>query len=238
MKLKFFVTALVLSTIAGGVFAAEAEKAPIAESEKLGYSLGAMFGSRMKEMHDNLDAEWVAKGIHDALSGQKLALNQSDMEEQIQKAQRAAAEKMQKQMLEMGQKNLEKANEFLKENGKKSDIVTTKSGLQYKVLTAGKGIKPSETNEVTVHYEGKLLDGTVFDSSYPQGQPATFRLNRVISGWTEALQMMPEGSTWELYIPSDLAYGQNGAPQGGIGPNSLLVFKVELINVNASEKKD
>lgn len=125
----------------------------------------------------------------------------------------------------------DQAPDFLAENAKKEGVETTASGLQYKILKAGEGAKPKETDNVTVQYEGRLTDGTVFDSSYKRGQPAQFRLNQVIQGWTEGLQLMQEGSTWELYIPASLAYGANGIP-GVIPPNSPLIFKVELIKVS------
>ena len=229
MKLTKIAAALVLSTVT--VLPSTAAEPPSTDAEKLSYSLGALFGSRMKEVYSDLDAKMIVAGINDALSGNKFAMEQSQMFDLIQKAQREAAEKAQQQILEQAQKNLEKGEVFLKENGQKSDVTTTQSGLQYKVVKEGKGVKPTASSEVTVNYEGKLLDGTVFDSSFARGQTATFRVNQVISGWTEALQLMPEGSTWELYIPSALAYGPGGAPQGGIGPNELLIFKVELIKV-------
>ncbi len=121
--------------------------------------------------------------------------------------------------------------QFLEENAKKEGVVTTASGLQYKVLTQGTGARPSSANsEVEVHYEGRLIDGKVFDSSYKRGEPLTFFLNQVIAGWTEGVQLMPAGSTYELYIPAELGYGSRGAP-GVIPPNATLIFKVELIKV-------
>ena len=235
MKLKTIAAALILSTTVTAPSIAVG-KAPSTEAEKLSYSLGALFGSRMQEVYGDLDAKMIVSGINDALSGKKLAMDQNEMLEHIQAAQREAAQKAQQKMIEIAQANLEKGNAFLKENGGKEGVVTTQSGLQYKVTKEGKGVKPGADSEVTVHYEGKLLSGDVFDSSFKRGEPASFRVNQVISGWTEALQLMPEGSTWELYIPADLAYGPGGAPQGGIGPNELLIFKVELIKVGNPEK--
>ena len=121
--------------------------------------------------------------------------------------------------------------DFLAKNKTQPGVVTLADGLQYKVLTAGDGAKPGLNDQVTVNYEGRLVDGTVFDSSYKRGQPATFGVNAVIPGWTEALQLMPVGSTWELYIPASLAYGTRGVP-GVIGPNEVLIFKVELLSIN------
>jgi FKBP-type peptidyl-prolyl cis-trans isomerase FklB len=122
-------------------------------------------------------------------------------------------------------------SDFLAQNKTKPGVVTLVDGLQYKIIKAGNGAKPSLNDQVTVNYEGSLVDGTVFDSSYKRGQPTSFPVNAVIPGWTEALQLMPVGSTWELYIPANLAYGANGVP-GTIGPNETLIFKVELLGIN------
>lgn len=126
--------------------------------------------------------------------------------------------------------NLEKGQEFLAKNAKEHGVVTLKDGLQYKIITKGTGTIPTKKNYVTVHYAGSLINGKEFDSSYKRNQPATFPVSGVIQGWTEALQLMPTGSTWELYIPASLAYGERGAPPS-IGPNEVLVFKVELISI-------
>lgn len=230
MKLTKIAAALVLSTVTALPVMAK-DSVPTTDQEKLSYSLGALLGMRVKSDFNDLDVSMVSAGMSDILSDKKPAIDQAKMLEIIQKAQQEAAAKAQQKMIEEAQKNLEKGNAFLKTNGKKAGVITTDTGLQYSIIKEGKGTKPTKDSEVTVHYEGKLLNGKVFDSSYERGQPATFRVNQVIAGWTEALQMMPEGSTWELYIPSDLAYGPGGAPQGGIGPNELLTFKVELIKV-------
>ncbi len=126
---------------------------------------------------------------------------------------------------------IEKGQEFLADNAKKEGVKKLPDGLQYKVLKEGAGKKPSATDTVVVHYRGTLIDGTEFDSSYKRGQPAEFPVNRVIKGWTEALQLMTEGSKWMLYIPSTLAYGERGTPGGPIGPNETLIFEVELLKL-------
>ncbi len=131
----------------------------------------------------------------------------------------------------MAELNAKAGREFLEANGKRAEVLTTPTGLQYEVLTQGEGAKPGAGDSVTVHYTGKLIDGTVFDSSEERGEPATFGVTQVIPGWVEALQMMNEGSKWRLYIPSELAYGPNGAG-GVIGPNQTLIFDVTLISVN------
>lgn len=140
-------------------------------------------------------------------------------------------QKQQEQAQAMAELNAKAGREFLEANGKRAEVLTTPTGLQYEVLTQGEGAKPGAGDSVTVHYTGKLIDGTVFDSSEERGEPATFGVTQVIPGWVEALQMMNEGSKWRLYIPSELAYGPNGAG-GVIGPNQTLIFDVTLISVN------
>jgi FKBP-type peptidyl-prolyl cis-trans isomerase FklB len=136
----------------------------------------------------------------------------------------------------LSEKNKKEGEEYLAENKKKEGIITTQSGLQYKVLKKGTGKIPKSTDTVTVNYRGTLIDGTEFDSSYRRGQPASFKVNGVIRGWTEALQLMKEGAKWQLYIPSNLAYGERGAGRN-IGPNSTLIFEVELISINEEAVK-
>lgn len=131
----------------------------------------------------------------------------------------------------VAQENLEKGNAFLEENGKRPGVTTTESGLQYEVLTEGTGPKPTATDRVRVHYHGTLIDGTVFDSSVERGEPAVFGVNQVIPGWTEALELMPVGSKWKIYLPSNIAYGERGGPGGAIGPNEALIFEVELLEI-------
>ena len=227
MKLKKIAAVLLLSSVTATPLLA-AEK-PLSDADKLSYSLGALSGNSLKELQLDINKDVFVKGLLDALENKKMALTQAQMMEELQKARQASEAKIKKDLAEQSQVNLKKGQAFLKENGKKPGVKTTASGLQYKVMTTGKGAKPSADGKVTVHYEGKLLDGKVFDSSFKRNQPATFGVKQVIPGWTEALQLMPEGSTYELYIPSDLAYGPNGAPRGGIGPNEVLIFKVELI---------
>ena len=206
------------------------------ESDKVSYSLGSILAEQLKQF-EGINADALSKGIKDTLEDKPLELEKQEMFQLIEKARKEQEEKRQKKIQEESAKNLEKGQAFLKENSKKPGISTMESGLQYRVIKEGKGDKPLETSEVTVHYEGKLLDGTVFDSSYERNQPATFKLNQVIRGWTEGLKEMPEGSTWELFIPADLAYGPGGIP-GRIGPNEVLTFKVELIEVKKDAKKD
>ncbi|RRJ83482.1 FKBP-type peptidyl-prolyl cis-trans isomerase [Aestuariirhabdus litorea] len=199
------------------------------DDQKLSYSLGAIMGERLKADFDTIDVKALAQGIEDAINGGEMSLTREQMIASIQQAQMQAQERAQQLQQEMAQKNLEAGNEFLTSNGSNKDVTTTETGLQYKVLTKGDGEMPGTDSQVTVHYEGRLLDGTVFDSSYERGETTQFGVTQVIPGWTEALQLMPKGSIWEVYIPPQLAYGPGGIP-GKIGPNEVLVFKVELID--------
>ena len=196
------------------------------EIKKVSYSLGISAGTYYaKQGLDSLDVNAFAMGLKDAITQDTSNMKMSEME---------ANGVLQKFFTQLSQKKSEAAikegKDFLAENAKKDNVVTLADGLQYKILKEGSGPKPSATDKVKVHYTGKLLDGTVFDSSVERGEPITFQLNRVIPGWTEALQLMPVGSKWRLFIPSDLAYGERGAGQT-IPPNSTLIFDVELLGI-------
>jgi FKBP-type peptidyl-prolyl cis-trans isomerase FklB len=193
------------------------------------YALGTDIGSNLKRQELDLDAKALAAGISDALGG-KPGLTESEVKEtldQLRKQMMAGAEAKAKVS---GEKNLKEGEAFLAANGKKDGVKTTASGLQYKVMTAGTGATPKPTDEVKVHYHGTLIDGTVFDSSVERGEPISFPVTGVIPGWVEALQLMKVGDKWQIYIPSKLAYGERGAG-GKIGPNSALIFDVELLGI-------
>nr|WP_052643468.1 FKBP-type peptidyl-prolyl cis-trans isomerase [Syntrophotalea carbinolica] len=201
--------------------------------EKLGYVLGADVGKSyktFKENEVNFDEEAFFKGFTDGMNDSELLLTADE----IKAVQVEAITKLKKNLelkkASEAEKNLKEGAQFLVENSEKEGVVVTKSGLQYQVLTKGDGPVPVATDTVKVHYVGKLLDGTEFDSSYTRGKPAEFRVGGVIKGWSEALQMMPTGSKWKLFIPSELAYGARGAGQK-IGPNATLVFEVELLEI-------
>ncbi|MFN7736161.1 MAG: FKBP-type peptidyl-prolyl cis-trans isomerase [Pirellula sp.] len=195
-----------------------------AKSYALGWKVGKdMSGAGLDDK--DFDAKEFTDGFMDALT-KKAKLN----DEQLKAAFMALQERIQKKMIESGRKNLEKANEFLKSNKEADGVQTTKSGLQYRVVKAGKGKTPTLTSTVKVHYEGKLLDGTIFDSSIKRNEPIEFPVNGVIAGWTEALQRMKVGDKWILFIPPGLAYGEQGSPPD-IGSNELLTFEVELLDV-------
>jgi len=201
-------------------------------NQKVSYIIGLNMGQNLKKDGVEIDLDTLALAFEDVKSGHEPRLSQ----EETQQAMTAFQEKLQAEQAASGalvaDANAKEGTEFLAANGAKEGVVTTESGLQYKVITEGAGVKPSATDTVSVHYRGTLLDGTEFDSSYKRGEPVSFPVNGVIAGWTEALQLMNEGSKWELYIPSNLAYGPGGAG-ADIGPNATLTFEVELLKAAA-----
>ena len=197
--------------------------------DKESYSLGYQFGQSLKQQGLAVNLEVYTAGIRDALSGAKPQLSQEEVNKTVSEIQSRVMAARQKELQESADKNLSEGKAFLEANRKKEGVKTSSSGLQYKVLAEGNGKTPKATDEVTVHYRGALIDGTEFDSSYRRGKPLTLKVNGVIRGWTEALQMMKAGSRWQLFIPPDLAYGERA--MGRIPPNSTLIFEVELISV-------
>lgn len=200
--------------------------------QKYSYAIGFQIGTGLKRDNADVDVEAIKQGIKDVLSGSKTAVSMEDMQAavmEMQKSQQAAREAQ-------GEKAKKAGEKFLAENKKKKGVTTLESGIQYKVIKKGKGAKPTTSDSVVAHYKGTLIDGTEFDSSYKRGQPATFGVGQVIKGWQEVLPLMPAGSKWQVFIPSDLAYGPRGAG-ANIGPNETLVFDIELLEVKAQEKK-
>jgi FKBP-type peptidyl-prolyl cis-trans isomerase FklB len=195
-------------------------------AQRSGYAIGLDLGRRLASQAVDTDVDAISSGIRDGLAGSDPRLS----DEQLQQAMQELNEKLQARAAQAGSINQSEGAAFLAENGKREGVETTASGLQYEVISSGDGAKPKATDTVRVHYEGRLLDDKVFDSSYKRGEPATFPVNRVIAGWTEALQLMPVGSKWKLFIPSDLAYGAQGAG-ADIGANATLVFDVELLGI-------
>jgi FKBP-type peptidyl-prolyl cis-trans isomerase len=202
------------------------------QKQKVSYSIGMDIGKNLKQNEIDVEMEALARGIKDALadSGSTPLLTQAQIEETMQKFQQEMMVKQNEKVNAMSGKNKNEGEVFLVENAQKEGVVALPSGLQYKIVKAGNGPKPKLTDEVTTHYRGTLTDGTEFDSSYKRGQPTSFPVNGVIAGWTEALQLMPVGSKWQLFIPSNLAYGERGAG-GVIGPNATLVFEIELLAI-------
>ncbi len=223
---------LIVSTILflGVGFAADKPEVK-EEKDKVSYSVGYQVGGDFKRQGVDLNPDLMVKGVQDAMSGAKPLMTQQEMNETLADLKKKIVAEQQRQNKEAAGKNLSEGKVFLAENAKKKGVKTLPSGLQYKVIEKGAGASPKKTDSVTVHYKGTLIDGTEFDSSYKRGKPATFRVDRVIAGWTEALQLMKPGAKWQLFIPPDLAYGERGAGPR-IGPNSTLIFEVELIKVN------
>lgn len=210
--------------------AAPAEKALSSESAKLSYAIGMDIGMSLKSLDTDFDRKALIAAINDRLDGKALKLSDADAGKVKQAFFQKQNEKRAAEMKAAAEKNKTEGAKYLAENGKKKGVTTTKSGLQYAVITEGKGAKPKATDKVTVNYRGTLIDGTEFDSSYKRGQPVTFPLNGVIKGWTEALQLMNVGSKYRIVLPSELAYGDRGAGPK-IGPNSVLIFEVELLGI-------
>lgn len=201
------------------------------ELDRISYALGLSMGNNFKGSGiETLNIKDFADGVAAVYDGAQPKMSYDEAKMEIQKFFQALEAKQQEAAQEMAKVNQAAGEAFLAENGKRPEVVTTASGLQYEVLAEGNGVKPEATDQVSVHYTGKLIDGTVFDSSVERGQPATFGVTQVIPGWVEALQLMKAGSKWRLYIPSNLAYGPQGAG-GAIGPNATLIFDVELISV-------
>lgn len=203
------------------------------KKQKLSYSLGLNIGANLKSQGIDIDPQVLARGIADVISGTKPAMSEDEVRATLQELQtnmQAKDSQQQEANKQQGDTNKKAGDAFLAANAKKPGIVTLPSGLQYKILKAGTGPKPKETDTVVTQYRGTLLDGSEFDSSYKRNEPAVFPCNGVIKGWTEALQLMPVGSKWQLFIPPQLAYGERGAGDV-IGPNQTLIFEVELVSI-------
>ena len=206
------------------------------QKDKVSYSIGLDIGNTFKKQNMDVNADILSAGLKDALTGSKPLLTDEQVKETMTAFSKEMTDKQAAASKDAADKNAAAGEKFLAENKKKDGVKTTASGLQYKVLKEGSGASPKETDTVVTNYRGTLLDGTEFDSSYKRGEPASFPVNRVIKGWTEALQMMKPGSKYQLFIPASLAYGERGAGQN-IGPNSTLIFEVELMSVKAPDAK-
>lgn len=204
--------------------------------DKLSYAIGTDVGRKLKGQSIDVDPAVVERGLKDALAGTPAAMTDEEMRATLMDLSKQLREKQMAAAKEASEKNKKEGGDFLAANKSKEGVVALPSGLQYKVLKSGEGPKPTAKDTVVCNYRGTLIDGTEFDSSYKRGQPATFPVSGVIKGWTEALQLMPVGSKWQLFVPSDLAYGERGAG-GEIGPNATLVFEVELLSIQAPDEK-
>lgn len=192
--------------------------------DTVSYSVGVLIAKNLKKQGmEKIDAASMAAAVEDVFSGNTLKISPEQANTFFQQYMKQQSERINADKIALGKS-------FLEENAKRSEVTVLPSGLQYEILKAGAGVKPTSSNRVTVHYEGTLIDGTVFDSSYDRGKPATFGVTQVIQGWVEGLQLMPKGSKWKLYIPYDLAYGERGSPPK-IAPFSALIFTIELLDI-------
>ena len=228
MKLRLLTLTLVGLGLATSVYAVDLKT----ETDKVSYSIGYDMATKFKQQGIGLNPEVFSQGLTDGLAGTQPALSMEEQKTVMEAFQKQMVQKMQTELKALGEQNAIAGKAFLEKNRKEKGVKVTKSGLQYKVVEQGEanGPKPTADDIVTVDYEGSFIDGTVFDSSYKRGKPVSFPLNGVIPGWTEGLQLMPVGSTYMFYIPSKLAYGEQGAP-GAIPPNKTLIFKVKLISI-------
>jgi FKBP-type peptidyl-prolyl cis-trans isomerase FklB len=201
------------------------------QKEKLSYGLGMNLGNALRKQSVEVDLDLIVQGLKDAHSGSKTLMTEQEVRAALTETQSELRQKQIGGKKELAEKNKKEGEAFLAENKKKEGVVTLPSGLQYKILNPSDGKKPSAADAVTCNYRGTLIDGTEFDSSYKRKRPATFAVNGVIQGWNEALQLMPVGSKWQLFIPPELGYGERGSPKKIIGPNTTLIFEVELLSV-------
>lgn len=233
----FTICLICLMLVAGQAVAEEKQQSELAtDIQKLSYALGLDLGTYFKSLGEDFDLKALNRGLEDSYKGNKPLLTQEETAQIQQQFAQKQQEKQIKETLENITQNNKAAEDFMKENGTKEGVVTTESGLQYKVISQGEGPKPKAEDIVKVHYKGTLLDGTEFDSSYSRNEPAVFPLNQVIPGWTEGVQLMNVGSKYQLFLPPKLAYGDRGAPPV-IEPGSMLIFEVELLGIETAQNK-
>jgi FKBP-type peptidyl-prolyl cis-trans isomerase FklB len=223
---SFMRTAILLISLISIPFTAFAADKPKTDKEQVSYTLGVQLGHNFKQDNIDLDIDQFTQALKDVLQGRSLKMSDQEM----QQAMLNLRKQKQQEMQALADKNKKAGDAFMAKNRKAKGVKETASGLQYQIIKAGTGPKPTDKSTVTVNYRGTLIDGTVFDSSYKRGQPATFPLKGVIPGWQEALQMMHQGGKWKIFIPASLAYGPRAASPV-IGPNSTLIFEVELLDV-------
>jgi FKBP-type peptidyl-prolyl cis-trans isomerase FklB len=227
MKFRWLVAAVALLT-AVHVSAEDAPKLAD-QKDKISYSIGMDIGNNLKKQSLDVDADILARGVKDALSGGETLLSDEEARATLTALQQELREKALERRKQEAEKNKKEGEAFLAENRKKEGVVSLPSGLQYKVIQSGDGASPKITDTVETNYRGTFIDGNEFDSSYKRGQTAVFPVNGVIAGWTEALRLMKVGDKWQIFVPPELAYGERGA--GPIGPNTTLVFEVELVSI-------
>lgn len=217
---------------------ASSNAAPKTTDQKVGYSIGMSVAQNLKQIDPSLDLNSFKQAMDDVYADRDTKLTQDQAQQVLSQFQKQQIQKQRQKQEQSSQDNQKAGAAFLADNAKKDGVKKTADGLQYKVIKSGdsKGAKPTGDDTVRVNYEGRLINGTVFDSSYKRGQPVTFKVNEVIPGWQEALKMMRPGDQWEIYIPANLAYGPAGV--GPIGPNETLIFKVDLMAVNPTDSND
>jgi FKBP-type peptidyl-prolyl cis-trans isomerase FklB len=203
------------------------------QKAKVSYGIGMNLGTQWKQQEIDVDPDLILRGMKDALAGGPTLMTEADVRQALTAFQTEHRTRMMDKRRQLGEKNRQESEKFLADNKTKAGVITLPNGLQYQVLAEGNGESPRSNDVVTVNYRGTLIDGTEFDSSYKRGQPYTTPANQVIKGWTEALQLMKPGAKWQLFIPSDLAYGERGSG-AQIGPNAALIFDVELISFQAA----
>lgn len=220
------------ATAAPAAAAAASADAFQTDAQRMGYALGANVGRTFRDQKFPVDVDAVINGLRDSFTGGTMKMEEAKIGETLQQLQQTLQATAQAEQEASATRNADDAKAFFAKNGTAEGVTTTATGLQYQVLQAADGKKPAADDTVKVHYRGTLLDGTEFDSSYARGEPVSFPVNAVIPGWTEALQLMPVGSKWKIFIPSELGYGPGGAGDK-IGPNAALVFEVELLAIEA-----
>jgi len=246
MKLRMIALVSTGLFFSGTVFAADAAATSTllkSEQDKVSYTIGVDMGDNFRAQGIDVNPEILAKGVADGLAGADTLLTKEQMEETLLNFQKQLLAERENKLKEEGATNLKIGQEFLAKNKQQKGVVSLEDGLQYKIVKEGKGVKPTDSDSVTVNYVGYLVDpkaedglGKEFDSSIKRGQPATFPVTGVIPGWTEALKLMPTGSTWFIYVPANLAYGEHAV--GPIGPNETLIFKVDLLETKPAAPED
>lgn len=226
MKMKW-VAAVIMGLTAN---AAMADMALASDKDKLSYSIGVDLGKNFKKQSIEINPQAMAQGLQDGINGGTLLLTEAQMKEVLSKFQADMMARRQADLSKKADENKVQGETFLAQNKTKPGVVVLPSGLQYQIITAGTGAKAGKEDTVTVEYTGRLINGQVFDSTEKTGKPAEFKVSQVIAGWTEALQLMPAGSTWEIFVPAPLAYGARSVG-GLIGPNEALIFKIHLLSV-------
>ena len=231
--MKTYLAVTVALLVAGAALAQGGKENPLKTDDQRGsYALGLSVGGNLFRQGVEVEFDPFFRGIRDALEQNKPLLDEQEIREALVGLSASMQEKREREFIAMSEKAEKEGAAFLGANKKKQNVVTTASGLQYKVIRAGKGKSPTAADTVVTHYRGTLIDGTVFDSSYQRREPASFQASGVIRGWTEALLLMKVGSKWELYIPPELAYGVRGS-MPAIGPNATLIFEIELLEIQA-----